>query len=95
MTPKPIFIVRSPYQYFQGEWEMFEATLNNLRQELTDYHVLLVADRGLENTGFELYNAPDATKTDIQVIQNMVLEKMKELEKNIKTIDTDHKQYPR
>jgi hypothetical protein len=95
MTPKPIFIIRSPFRNFQGEGEMFEATLNTLRQELTDYHVLLVADRKLETTEFELYNAPDATKTDIQVIQNMVLEKMKELEKNIETIDIDPKQYPR
>lgn len=80
MTPKPIFIVRVPWKNLQGEAEMFDRALEDIRKELTDYHVLLVADGKLETTKFELYNAPDATKTDIQVIQNMILEKIEELE---------------
>jgi hypothetical protein len=50
---KPIFIVRIPKRDFLGEVEMLDKLRRDLKKELTDYHVLLVADSDTGKSEFE------------------------------------------
>jgi hypothetical protein len=45
---KPIFIVRITRRDFLGEIEMLDKLRRDLKNQLTDYHVLITAD---SNTG--------------------------------------------
>jgi hypothetical protein len=77
---KPIFVVRVPRRDFLGENKTFENIRLQLKEELTDYHVLLVADSDSDRSEFECYNAADATETTIQEIQDKIFEILKKNE---------------
>jgi hypothetical protein len=79
---KPIFIIRIPKRDFLGEVEMLDKLRRDLKKELTDYHVLLVADSDTGKSEFECYNADDVTETNIEEIQNKIFEILKQNETN-------------
>ena len=77
---KPIFIVRIPKRDFLGEIEMLDKLRRDLKNQLTDYHVLITADSNTGKSEFECYNADDATETNIQEIQDKIFEILKQNE---------------
>jgi hypothetical protein len=77
---KPIFIVRIPKRDFLGEVEMLNKLRRDLKEELTDYHVLVAADSDTGKSEFEYYNADDATEANIQEIQDKIFEILKQNE---------------
>jgi hypothetical protein len=77
---KPIFIVRIPRRDFLGEIEMLDKLRRDLKNQLTDYHVLITADSNTGKSEFECYNADDATETNIQEIQDKIFEILKQNE---------------
>jgi translation elongation factor EF-Tu-like GTPase len=77
---KPIFIVRIPRRDFLGEIEMLDKLRHDLKNQLTDYHVLIVADSVTDKSEFECYNADDATEANIKEIQDKVFEILKQNE---------------
>jgi hypothetical protein len=79
---KPIFIVRIPRRDFLGEIEMLDKLRRDLKNQLTDYHVLITADSNTGKSEFECYNADDATETNIQEIQDKIFEILKQNETN-------------
>ena len=77
---KPIFIVRITRRDFLGEIEMLDKLRRDLKNQLTDYHVLITADSNTGKSEFECYNADDATETNIQEIQDKIFEILKQNE---------------
>jgi hypothetical protein len=77
---KPIFIVRIPRRDFLGEIEMLDKLRRDLKNQLTDYHVLITADSNTGKSEFECYNADDATETNIQEIQDKIFKILKQNE---------------
>jgi len=75
---KPIFIVRITRRDFLGEIEMLDKLRRDLKNQLTDYHVLITADSNTGKSEFECYNADDATETNIQEIQDKIFEILKQ-----------------
>jgi hypothetical protein len=75
---KPIFIVRIPKRDFLGEIEMLDKLRRDLKNQLTDYHVLITADSDTGKSEFECYNADDATEANIQEIQDKIFEILKQ-----------------
>jgi hypothetical protein len=71
---KPIFVVRVPRRDFLGETDMLNKIRHDLKKELTDYHVLFVADSDTGKSEFECYNVADATEATIQEIQDKIFE---------------------
>ena len=69
---KPIFIVRVPRQYFSEEIEMLEKVRLQLKEELSDYHVLLMTESTTDRTEFECHNTADATEETIKEIQDRI-----------------------
>jgi hypothetical protein len=77
---KPIFIIRIPYRGFDGEYDPITKLRNQIQDELTDYHVLITTDGTSNKSEFECYNADDATKTNIQELQDKIFEILKQNE---------------
>ena len=77
---KPIFIVRIPKRDFLGEVEMLDKLRRELKNELTDYYVLVAADSDTGKSEFECYNVDDATEVNIQEIQDKIFEILKQNE---------------
>jgi hypothetical protein len=77
---KPIFIVRITRRDFLGEIEMLDKLRRDLKNQLTDYHVLITADSNTGKSEFECYNADDATETNIQEIQDKIFKILKQNE---------------
>jgi hypothetical protein len=72
---KPIFIIRFPYTKDLSLMERYSKTYEEIRKQLSDYHVLSPMDNSVERVEFECYNAINATDVEIEELKQMVLEK--------------------
>jgi hypothetical protein len=59
--------------------ERFEEVSRDLQTKLRDYHVLTVMESGLDGAKFECFNAVNATDKDVQELQDMCLNAIKDL----------------
>ena len=77
---KPILIIRIPHGALTPEGSPEDAKqkiynyYKDLREELTDYHVLALYDSKVEKVEFECVNALNASEEDIEDIKKKVLE---------------------
>jgi len=76
---KPIFIVRFPAEIVMENRERFEEAAEAIQRKLSDYHVLVVMESGLEATQFECFNAVNATDKDIEELRDMCLDAIKNI----------------
>jgi hypothetical protein len=76
---KPIFIVRFPAEIVMENRDRFEEISRDLQAKLSDYHVLVVMESGLEATQFECFNAVNATDKDIEELRDMCLDAIKNI----------------
>ena len=82
---KPILIIRIPHGALTPEGSPEDAKqkiynyYKDLREELTDYHVLALYDSKVEKVEFECVNALNASEEDIEDIKKKVLEGMSSL----------------
>jgi hypothetical protein len=76
---KPIFIVRFPAEIVMENRERFEEVSRDLQAKLSDYHVLVVMESGLEAAQFECFNAVNATDKDIDELRDMCLDAIKNI----------------
>lgn len=76
---KPIFLIQVPHHYFLSDRDKMEEVLKDLKQQLHDYHVLMVGDNTITSAKFQCFNSNDATEMRINEIQEMVLNKIKEI----------------
>lgn len=77
---KPILIIRIPHGALTPDGSPEDAKqkiynyYKDLREELTDYHVLALYDSKVEKVEFECVNALNASEEDIEDIKKKVLE---------------------
>lgn len=82
---KPILIIRIPHGALTPDGSPEDAKqkiynyYKDLREELTDYHVLALYDSKVEKVEFECVNALNASEEDIEDIKKKVLERMSSL----------------
>ena len=82
---KPILIIRIPHGALTPDGSPEDAKqkiynyYKDLREELTDYHVLALYDSKVEKVEFECVNALNASEEDIEDIKKKVLEGMSSL----------------
>lgn len=76
---KPIFLIQIPYPYFSSNRNKMEEILEDLKQQLYDYHVLIVGDDGITSVKFQCFNSNDADEMKINEIQEIVLNKITEM----------------
>jgi len=80
---KPILVLRIPPGAVTPEGNPEEAKrkiykyYQDLRDQLTDYHVLALYDSSVQKLEFECINALNATEEDIEDLKSRVLELMK------------------
>jgi hypothetical protein len=72
---KPIFIIRFPYTKDLSLMERYSKTYEEIRKQLSDYHILSPMDSSVERVEFECYNAINATDVEIEELKQMILEK--------------------
>ena len=79
---KPILVLRIPHGAVTPEGSPEEAKqkiyryYQDLRDQLTDYHVLALYDSSVQKLEFECINALNATEEDIEDLRSRVLELM-------------------
>ena len=56
---KPIFIIRIPGTWGPDQIDYSRSAIYNNKELCNDYHVMVLADREIESTTFEMYNAPN------------------------------------
>lgn len=76
---KPIFLIQIPHTYFSSHRDKMEEALRDLKQQLHDYHVLMVGGNTITSVKFQCFNSNDATEMEINEIQEMVLDKITEI----------------
>jgi len=72
---KPIFIIRFPYTEDLSQMEKYSKTYEEIRKQLSDYHILSPMDNSVERVEFECYNAINATDVEIEELKQMILKK--------------------
>ena len=77
---KPIFIVRFPAEIVMENRDRFEEISRDLQAKLSDYHVLVVMESGLDGAKFECFNAVNATDKDVQELRDMCLDAIKKIQ---------------
>lgn len=74
---KPIFIIRAPSNIpsdnIQYVWDYLQDGIAE------DYHPYIVMDNSIKEWAFELYNVQNASEVEIEELQKMVLQNIKQL----------------
>ena len=74
---KPIFIIRAPSNIpsdnIQYVWDYMQDGITE------DYHPIIVLDNTVKEWAFELYNVQNASEVEIEELQKMVLQNIKQL----------------
>jgi hypothetical protein len=79
---KPILIIRIPHGALTPDGSPEDAKqkiynyYKDLREELTDYHVLALYDSKVEKVEFECVNALNASEEEIEGLKKKVLDKL-------------------
>jgi hypothetical protein len=56
---KPIFIIRLPGTWTPNQIDSSRSAIYKNKELTEDYHVMVLADREVESTVFEMYNSPN------------------------------------
>lgn len=75
---KPILVIRIPHELVTPEGSSEDSRTKiyeyykNLRDQLTDYHILALYDSSVQKIEFECINALNATEEDIENLKSKV-----------------------
>jgi hypothetical protein len=73
VNSKPIFLIRIPHIVKKTmPAEKLRDMYDDLEHKLPDYHVLIMAETGIERAEFECFNVHNTSVADIRQIQEKI-----------------------